>query len=216
MSSSEQRSNLSPEGFRRTQSKAANVLVVWVRDVVRPFGDPDYLRKFLKKLAYLAVLWGLAFLFYFLGWRSVLVGYLVFGCLLMVCAILLQSGKGGGLAGLGGMGGEQILGTRAATPVAKATMALGVLFVLGSLLLARMPVRTVGSHSVIRPEDEQKEQRMPLPAEKGRVEKGETGKAEAAVPSEPAESAEAPVPSPAPAETGKAGAAPAEKGNAEK
>jgi protein translocase SecG subunit len=124
--------------------------------------EPENIRKNLKKAAYLGVLWGLAFVFFALGWRALLVTYVVLAAAVMVCAILLQSGKGGGLAALGGMGGEQFLGTRAATPVAKATMALGVLFIVGSMLLARMPAKAAGRKSVIQPEEKKPAAEQPL------------------------------------------------------
>lgn len=111
---------------------------------IKKFMEPENLRRFMKKVLYLAILWGLAFLFYFLGWRVVLKTYVVFFSVVMILAILLQSGKGGGLAAIGGMGGENILGTRASTPVAKATFALGLLFIVGCMLLSKMPIRESG------------------------------------------------------------------------
>jgi protein translocase SecG subunit len=170
--------------------------------------EPENIRKFLKKAMYVALIWGLAFLFYFLGWRGVLLTYLVLATLLMIGAILLQSGKGGGLAALGGMGGETLLGTRAATPVAKATMVLGVLFILGSMLLARMPVEKARRGSVIEPEGPDKIE-MPLnaPLREGGEEPAPTQEAAPAEqappaegPAEPAPEAPAPEAPPAPKE----------------
>jgi len=116
----------------------------------------ENLRKVLKKWTYLAVLWGLAFVFYFLRLRTMLLAYMLIMCVVMVLAILLQSGRGGGLAAIGGMGGENILGTRASTPVAKATFAIGILFMIGALLATKMPPPRV-SGTVFDKEIEQKE-----------------------------------------------------------
>jgi len=56
-----------------------------------------------------------------------------------VLAILLQSGKGGGLStSLGGMGGDSLLGTHSATPIAKATYVMLGLILFICLLVARM------------------------------------------------------------------------------
>ena len=59
-------------------------------------------------------------------------------CFLMIVVILLQSGKGGGLAGaFGGGASATVFGGRGATTVlTRATMILGILFFLTSLTLA--------------------------------------------------------------------------------
>ena len=62
----------------------------------------------------------------------------------VVLAVLLQSGRGGGLAGAfgGGAGSQAIFGGRgAATFLSKATTVLGVLFMLGALALGIMGSR---------------------------------------------------------------------------
>jgi preprotein translocase subunit SecG len=59
-------------------------------------------------------------------------------CFLMIVVILLQSGKGGGLAGaFGGGASTAVFGGRGATTVlTRATMVLGILFFMTSLTLA--------------------------------------------------------------------------------
>ena len=60
-------------------------------------------------------------------------------CFAMVLVILLQSGKGGGLAGAFGGGGSTIFGGRGAgTILTRATMILGAVFFVTSLSLALM------------------------------------------------------------------------------
>ena len=64
----------------------------------------------------------------------------LFVCLGLVAVVLLQSGKGGGLAG-GAFGGsaQTVFGGRGATDfMTRATMVLGVLFFLTSISLALM------------------------------------------------------------------------------
>ena len=62
-----------------------------------------------------------------------------FVCFALVVVVLLQSGKGGGLAGAFGGGGTTLFGGRgAATFLTKATMILGGLFFAISLSLALM------------------------------------------------------------------------------
>lgn len=73
-------------------------------------------------------------------------------CFSLVGVVLLQSGKGGGLAG-GTFGGtaQTVFGGRGATDfLTKATMVLGVAFFLTSLILALMSSGVVGrQHSLI-------------------------------------------------------------------
>jgi len=73
-------------------------------------------------------------------------------CLCLVAVILVQSGKGGGLAG-GAFGGatQTVFGGRGATDfVTRATVVLGVLFFLTSLSLALMTTRgTSSARSVV-------------------------------------------------------------------
>lgn len=78
---------------------------------------------------------------------------LVCGALILV--VLLQSGKGGGLAGAfgggGGQTGQALFGGRgAATVLTKASSILGMVFLLTSLVLALMASHASGPSSVIR------------------------------------------------------------------
>ena len=67
-------------------------------------------------------------------------------CLCLVAVILVQSGKGGGLAG-GAFGGatQTVFGGRGATDfITRATVVLGVLFFVTSLSLALLTTRGTG------------------------------------------------------------------------
>ena len=67
---------------------------------------------------------------------SILTILLVIDCLALIGIILLQKGRGEGLASaLGGLGGDTAFGTRAATLAQKATAVMFVLFLLLSVLL---------------------------------------------------------------------------------
>src|SRR5215831_2034903 len=68
-------------------------------------------------------------------------------CLCLVAVILVQSGKGGGLAG-GAFGGatQTVFGGRGATDfITRATVVLGVLFFITSLSLALLTTRGTSS-----------------------------------------------------------------------
>ncbi len=87
-------------------------------------------------------------------------------CFSLILVVLLQSGKGGGLAGaFGGGGGSQALfgGRGAATFLSKATTILGSLFMITSLTLALLS----GAHRASEPESlmrkAQQSQEAPAP-----------------------------------------------------
>ena len=75
-------------------------------------------------------------------------------CVTLILVVLLQSGKGGGLAGaFGGMGGagQSLFGGRgAATFLSKATTVLGIAFMTTSLVLALLSGSHNAPRSVIR------------------------------------------------------------------
>ncbi len=76
-----------------------------------------------------------------------LLGLHLIVCLALVAVILVQSGKGGGLAG-GAFGGatQTVFGGRGATDfITKATIWLGIAFFLTSLVLAK--IATSGGHT---------------------------------------------------------------------
>ena len=101
--------------------------------------EPEELRKLLKKAAFIGSFFALALVFYLLDWRTALVAYIIFLGLVAVLAILLQAGRGGGLAAsLGGFGADSLLGARSAEPIAKVTYVLLALFIFIAILAARM------------------------------------------------------------------------------
>ena len=91
--------------------------------------------------------------------RTVLFVLFVIDAFLMVIAILLQSGRGGGLAGaLGGIGGaDSALGVRAASQIEKATAVMAAIFLSIALILAFTAAPTV-------PEPKKTGTRMGAPA----------------------------------------------------
>ena len=102
--------------------------------------DPEEFRRQLKKWAVVGSFFALALLFYFLQWRRWLVAYVLIVGALSVVAILIQSGRGGGLAAsLGGLGGDSLFGARSATPIARATYVMLALFIVICMLIARLP-----------------------------------------------------------------------------
>lgn len=83
----------------------------------------------------------------------------VLSCILLIIAVLLQSGKDAGLSGAFGMGGGQtIFGARAGDVMSKVTVVLAVTFMATCLLFTR--VRPGGGSSMLTglPAEEKKAQ----------------------------------------------------------
>jgi len=132
-----------------------------------------------------------------------------FTCFAMILVILLQSGKGGGLAGAFGGGGSTIFGGRGAgTVLTRATMILGALFFVTSLSLALIsaqggPTGAGSSKSLIQEEAKRAAETQPTQGTGGPG--GQTlPPAGTQSPTQPAPSQNAPAPStnPAPAPGG--------------
>ena len=88
----------------------------------------------------------------------------VIACLALMVAILLQSGKGGGLAGAFGAGSSQTLfgGRGAATFLSRTTTILAVIFFMTSLTLGLSASRTTGrERSLITDEARRRAQERP-------------------------------------------------------
>lgn len=93
---------------------------------------------------------------------GVLLGFHILVCFALVLVVLLQSGKGGGLAG-GAFGGtaQTVFGGRGATDfLTRATMVLGAAFFATSLVLALMSSNQRGATRSLL----QEEARRALPA----------------------------------------------------
>ncbi len=72
-------------------------------------------------------------------------------CVFLIGSILLQSGKGGGLAAIGGLGDQSAFGTKTGTFLSKITYLLGAAFVVTTVLLFKLsvpesPLKTLTTH----------------------------------------------------------------------
>lgn len=127
-------------------------------------------------------------------------------CLLLALVVMLQKPKEGGLGGaIGGGMLEASLGADAGNVLIKTTAILGAIFLLNTLVLARL-TSTVHSHSLMAQEAEPKAEQAPaLPMAAPQL---PTPKAPAAAPELPATAPKAPAAAPkAPAAAPKAPAA---------
>ena len=140
---------------------------------------------------------------------SIFIGFLyvveVVVCLMLVLVVMLQKPKEGGLGGaIGGGMLEASLGADAGSVLVKTTAVLGAVFLLNTLVLARL-TSTVHSHSRMARDAEPTatEQAPALP-----MTAPELPAAPAPAPA-PAPAVPAPVPAPAPAPAAPAAPAPA-------
>jgi len=102
------------------------------------------LKKYAKKVGVIGSFFLVALLFYWLGWRRALVAYALVAAAIMVLMILVQSGRGGGLASLGGLDTDALFGTHSATPISKATYVLGILFIFICMLAVKLGTQGMG------------------------------------------------------------------------
>jgi preprotein translocase subunit SecG len=96
---------------------------------------------------------------------NILIAVHVLVCIVLILVVLLQSSKGGGLAGaFGGAGGQTMFGGQeTATFLSKATTYLAIAFMVLSLLLAFLSARRGqgGTRSVVRQAVEQQQNVIP-------------------------------------------------------
>jgi len=111
-----------------------------------------------------------------------LLALLILDGLFLAVVILLQSGKGGGLAAMGGSGTmptEGILGGRQATTLlTRATWTSGTIFMVLALVLSIMSSRSALPTSILRPELPQATE--PAPVLPGLTDEGGAAAGEAA------------------------------------
>ena len=72
-------------------------------------------------------------------------------CIFLIGSILLQSGKGGGLAAIGGLGDQSAFGTKTGTFLSKITYLLGAAFIVTTVFLFKLsvpvsPLKTITTH----------------------------------------------------------------------
>ncbi|MFO0794228.1 MAG: preprotein translocase subunit SecG [Candidatus Brocadiaceae bacterium] len=88
------------------------------------------------------VIFGILNAFYFLNIVMGLKIALVILCVFMIGSILLQSGKGGGLAAIGGLGDQAAFGTRTSTFLTKVTYLIGAAFIVATIFLFKLSIPT--------------------------------------------------------------------------
>lgn len=94
--------------------------------------------KTVKWALAIIVVFGLVFTMTTMHMVSALKIFLVLTCVVLLGTILLQAGKGGGLAAIGGLQDQSSFGTRTSTFLSKLTYLIGAVFIVSTICLTRI------------------------------------------------------------------------------
>ncbi len=104
-----------------------------------------------KWIATIVIVFGLLTMFFILEWSVVLKSLLVFSCIVLIGCVLLQSGKGGGLAAIGGLADQSAMGTQTGGILAKITYLVGAIFIVSTLFLTKLTLTSMhGTDTLLR------------------------------------------------------------------
>ncbi len=98
------------------------------------------------------VIFGILNAFYFLNIVIGLKIALPILCVFLIGSILLQSGKGGGLAAIGGLGDQSAFGTRSSTFLSKITYLIGAAFIVATIFLFKLSIPTRSLETMVTQE----------------------------------------------------------------
>ncbi len=105
-----------------------------------------------KWITAVVIIFGLLTMFFILGWSTVLKSALIFSCVVLIGSVLLQSGKGGGLAAIGGLADQSAMGTQTGGILAKITYLVGAVFIVATLFLTKLTLTSIHGTDTLRRE----------------------------------------------------------------
>ncbi len=154
--------------------------------------------KTVKWALAIIIVFGLIGTMYMLKMVSALKIFLVLTCFVMIGTILLQAGRGGGLAAIGGLQDQSAFGTRTSTFLSKLTYLIGAVFIVSTICLTKISSITPVERAALEQEAEMPAGHPPLetppghpPVEKAPPAHPPTGEVPAAVPAEKKETSPA-------------------------
>jgi len=103
-----------------------------------------------KWITAIVIIFGLLGMFFVLNWPVVIKSLLIFSCVVLIGCVLLQSGKGGGLAAIGGLADQSALGTQTGGVLAKVTYIVGAVFIVSTLLLTKLTLTSMHGTDTLR------------------------------------------------------------------
>ncbi len=107
--------------------------------------------KTVKWALAIVVVFGFVFTMTYLQMVPVLKTFLVLTSVVLIGCILLQAGKGGGLAAIGGLQDQSSFGTRSSTFLGKLTYLIGAVFIVSTICLTKISNVTVVEKATVAP-----------------------------------------------------------------
>ncbi len=105
-----------------------------------------------KWITTIVIIFGLLAMFYAYNWSGVLKTTLIFSCIVLIGCVLLQAGKGGGLAAIGGLADDTAMGAQSGGILAKITYLIGAIFIISTLLLTKLTLTSIHGTDTLRSE----------------------------------------------------------------
>ncbi len=105
-----------------------------------------------KWIATVVIIFGLLAMFYINNWSGALKVTLIFSCVVLIGCVLLQAGKGGGLAAIGGLADESAMGSQPGGILARITYLVGAIFIVSTLLLTKLTLTSIHGTDTLRGE----------------------------------------------------------------
>ncbi len=97
----------------------------------------------LKGITAIVIIFGLLTMFYTLQWSAVLKPLLILFCFVLIGTVLMQAGRGGGLAAIGGLSDQTALGTKTSSVLTKFTYLMGASFIFTTILLTKLTLTSI-------------------------------------------------------------------------
>ena len=97
----------------------------------------------LKWITAIVIIFGLLTMFYILQWSAVLKPLLILFCVVLIGTVLMQAGRGGGLAAIGGLSDQTALGTKTSSVLTKFTYLMGASFIFTTILLTKLTLTSI-------------------------------------------------------------------------
>ncbi len=97
----------------------------------------------MKWITAIVIIFGLLTMFYILQWSAVLKPLLILFCFVLIGTVLMQAGRGGGLAAIGGLSDQTALGTQTSTILTKFTYLIGASFIFTTILLTKLTLTSI-------------------------------------------------------------------------
>ena len=97
----------------------------------------------LKWITAIVIIFGSLTMFYVLRWPTVLKTSLILSSVILIGTVLLQAGKGGGLAAIGGLEDQSAMGTRTGGVLTRITYLLGASFIFTTILLTKLTLSSI-------------------------------------------------------------------------